>query len=333
MAIVVMGSPGAFSGTPTKRTRNIAALFRAIIYLPDQNALGCKNDDGVYEAAPESPSSKRALSEMARHSGSNVFCRGHLLVALRSYFDGSGKSNNRESKFLTLAGFAAENDLWDDFDNGWRSILRDQGATYLHMGEAIRFTGEYEGWDRDRVVSLVNGLVAFLAGMPSDHQFHGFQCSVDLAAYRAARKLKRIPSPERICARWGLSLILNWRDQWPAFPIETLDIFFDRNEEFLKHLARDWNDKQIRRQYPFYELIGTIAPVEMRRTPGVQAADLLAWSTHRRLSASRVAWQDAIAKRVLSATPWRHLHFNEAVLGAYTGVLPEDWSTNLPDSW
>jgi hypothetical protein len=255
------------------------------------------------------------------------------LVALRSYFDGSGKSDNRGSNFLVLAGFAAENGLWVDFDNGWRSVLRDHGAAYLHMAEAIRFAEEYEGWSRDRVISLVNGMIAFLVAMPGDHQFHGFRCSVDLAAYRAVRKLKRIPSPERICARWGLSLILNWRDQWPAFPIDTLDIFFDRNEEFLKHLAKDWNDKRIRGQYPFYELIGTIEPVEMQKTPGVQAADLLAWSTNRLLSARRVVWQDDLAERAIAAAPWRHLHFNTALLEAHSGALPPDWSEGLPSKW
>ena len=43
----------------------------------------------------------------------------------------------------------------------------------------------------------------------------------------------------------------------------------------------DWSNKKLRKRFPMLELIRTIAPAEMRRTPAIQAADMVAWARNR----------------------------------------------------
>jgi hypothetical protein len=42
------------------------------------------------------------------------------LVAMKAFFDGSG---TRNSHFLVLAGVVADNSIWAQFEETWKSIL------------------------------------------------------------------------------------------------------------------------------------------------------------------------------------------------------------------
>jgi hypothetical protein len=57
------------------------------------------------------------------------------LVAMRFYFDGSEGKDDESDDWLTLAGFAACDVFWDDFDKKWKTMLRERYpvAPFIHM--------------------------------------------------------------------------------------------------------------------------------------------------------------------------------------------------------
>jgi len=60
------------------------------------------------------------------------------LIALRAYFDSSGKLHN---KWLTLAAIAALEAIWQDFDKTWDGIQdHNPKGSHIHMKEVFRLT-------------------------------------------------------------------------------------------------------------------------------------------------------------------------------------------------
>ena len=49
---------------------------------------------------------------------------GEILISLKSYFDGS--TDAQTSQWLSLGGFASDDKLWTEFENGWNDILKDR---------------------------------------------------------------------------------------------------------------------------------------------------------------------------------------------------------------
>jgi hypothetical protein len=63
--------------------------------------------------------------------------------------------------------------------------------------------------------------------------------------------------------------------------LEKVDVIYDRNEDFLRHIQADWRNKRRRREFPLLDLINTVAPAASETTPALQAADMLAWAANR----------------------------------------------------
>ncbi len=60
-----------------------------------------------------------------------------------------------------------------------------------------------------------------------------------------------------------------------------IDAFFDRGEPYMNAIQTYWISKDYRRRYPILQLVRSVQPVEMIHAPGVQVADMLAWSMNR----------------------------------------------------
>ena len=196
---------------------------------------------------------------------------------LKTYFDGSW-----DSRCMSLAGLAADEDVWSYFDHEWRGILANRGnARYMHMKEAMPLEKEFKGWSAEKRDFLLIGLLGLLMEVGQHKKFHAFTCSVDLAAHDRWQARNRLPAAARLCARIAFPKMLDWYSEFPDPILDTIDVFFDRNEPFIGHISNDWNNLKLRKKYPVWGLVRTVAPAEMLLTPGVQAADMLAWSAHR----------------------------------------------------
>jgi hypothetical protein len=207
---------------------------------------------------------------------------------MNCYFDGSvgGQSN----EWLTLGGVAAPDAIWASFHTQWEAMLRDRDpiAPYVHMTDLITGNGSFKsgaGWDENKVDRFVHDISVLLNSIDKS-KICGFACSVDVHAHkRLIAEGYDVTDAAVICAEVGVGNLFKWFDRTQQ--LEMAYLFYDQNEPFIRSIRRNWlkfnNPNKLVTDELFWGRIANVQPVRMQDTPGVQAADVLAWAFTRRL--------------------------------------------------
>lgn len=198
---------------------------------------------------------------------------GCLFVALKCYRDGSEKFG----RTLTLGAIAGDERAWGALETDWLGVLGKVGVNYMHMNEAIARKDEFSRIKKKDRDWLIHALATLLEIHQQSGQISTYTCAVDLKAHKEISQRYALPSPARICVRNIFPKILDWYCGFPDQIIDVMDLYFDQGERFMKHLEQDWKSADMRAQFPLWGLVRMIAPVEMKMTPGVQMADMMAW--------------------------------------------------------
>jgi hypothetical protein len=159
--------------------------------------------------------------------------KGHALIPVATYFDMSGQLE--KSKWLVLAGIAADDDVWDDFCQKWKVILDSHPLKpkYIHMREAVPRVKEFHwknGWTDAKVQHLVGELLKLLSRADKKRLKMSF-CAIDMDAYRKLQDegLDMVPCVD-ICNQNCPEIVLSWWTvKWPGV-IDSLHFFFDIGE-------------------------------------------------------------------------------------------------------
>jgi hypothetical protein len=235
------------------------------------------------------------------------------LIAVKSYFDGSKKSD----KCLTLACLGADEITWREMEERWEEVRKKRGnPRFLHMTDAMALQGEFEGWnseDRDHLIDGLLNVFLFFRGHP---RINSFTCTVDLIVHERPKKARSLPAPARICARIVFPQMIDWYGQLPGLDLGAVEAYFDRNESFMRHIQPDWTSKKIRKLHPYWELVKTITAVEMEYSPALQMTDFIAWGRNRLESGSH--WERdahyATAVRAANTIRWAKTPIDERAL-------------------
>ena len=212
-------------------------------------------------------------------------------MVLRAYLDSSGDLNGR---YVTLAAFVGPDNIWQEIDAEWANILNGHtpAASYVHMRELAHLRDGFSGlgWTKESAFGLVFECLMYMQHLDKK-TFGMFYCAVDLDA---CRKLKaetyRLPDPIDMCNEFCTEKILDWYlVRYPGIiNPSAINYFFDQNEPFKARFEEKWKRGRGRRAKakendPLckWDLIGDVKSAEMKRTPGLQAADILAWSVNR----------------------------------------------------
>lgn len=198
-------------------------------------------------------------------------------MTIKAYFDGSGKSDNPDCRYLTLAGYVGTEDAWAAFEKAWDRVLNRWGCNYIHMREA-----KHRGALRD-LISVCFGDIGCTTHKTA---FCGAACTVDLEAYRCVchdlPDLQARKSPEDICVDAVVTVALRMlpaSDQSETGKSGTIELWFDQDEAFLHRINRAWERK--RKRPGIFKHFSSIRSGAMKESPGLQAADVLAWHTNR----------------------------------------------------
>jgi hypothetical protein len=156
------------------------------------------------------------------------------LLALRIYYDGSGKADDPACRFLNLGSILGKDASCNDLDSRWLAALEkhdaprsSRGNRYFHSKEAMHNQGGYAGWNSDRVAALLVDLFNVL-GQSDRVDPLAISCSINLKDYGACKKdIPKLRSPEAICLDvcFGLAVRHPWRDSG-------MELVFDRCEGF-----------------------------------------------------------------------------------------------------
>jgi Protein of unknown function (DUF3800) len=246
---------------------------------------------------------------------------GSLFIVLKSYFD---KSGQEDSRWMTLGAVAAGDDVWSEIEHDWTGILMRHipPATYMHLTEAVHLRGEFaraKGWDDDKVFGLVTNCVDILSGALKTKYCH-FSVTVDMQAYRKLlAEGYQMDSPAELCVDTCVMGIFDWYcHKYQGFDLEA-HYYFDIGEPFEPILKAKWEREleasERTETYSFWSHIKHIGPAQMRTTPGIQVADMLAWATNRDLlefpgALMRQRYQDLILP-LRSLTPTNYATWDE----------------------
>ncbi len=215
----------------------------------------------------------------------------NLLITLRAYLDSSGKLQN---KWITLAAAAAPESIWKDFETDWKQILdtHTPKASYIHMKEVFRLEKGFDsnlGWTHESAFGVVNQCVSYVSTRAKD-RFRVFYCSVDLEAWQKLRsETYQMPDPIDLCNQFCSEAILMWYGfLYPQVIDPNADsvyYFFDRNEYFFRPFHDKWERERVLSgatgRWSLWNAIEEVAPVDMKKTPGIQMADIIAWTRNR----------------------------------------------------
>lgn len=212
-----------------------------------------------------------------------------LFVVIKSYFD---KSGQEDQDLFTIGAVAASDDVWGEIESDWNTILRTNKppADYMHMVEAIplRRGSEFcpsKGWNDDHVFGLVNVLLSYLStGQPKDrYKYCHFSCSLKMNDYRKLRaETYQLDSPADMIASACVRQMSTWYfEHYQGLDYEA-HYYFDQSEPFEEIIKAKWNRARLE-ENPKYQWghIAHIGSAVMRKTPGLQIADMIAWATNR----------------------------------------------------
>jgi uncharacterized protein DUF3800 len=98
-----------------------------------------------------------------------------------------------------------------------------------------------------------------------------------------------MPEPIDMCNQFCSEAVLRW--YLLHYPdvinvhTDAVKYFFDRGEYFKTPFENKWNAEKDRAEangeWSIWKLIEEVASVDMKKTPGIQAADIIAWGMNR----------------------------------------------------
>lgn len=242
-------------------------------------------------------------------------------IAFRVYLDSSGKPEN---SYMTLAAFAGPGGIWGEFEARWEEILHGHvpRAEYVHMNELIRQIDGFDrrfGWTPESSWGLVWKCLDYMQRIDKK-RFRMFYCAIDLAARRKLMaETYQIPDPIELCNEWCSEMVMKWYlGKYPdvicASP--SLYYFFDRGEPFYRAFKGKWNAeveklRPERGDWSIWNFVAQVSAVEMRKVPGVQAADILAWGVNRENSVPTVMPGTSLPHIMRTVIPSGHIVWDE----------------------
>jgi hypothetical protein len=235
------------------------------------------------------------------------------IIAVRAHFDGSDGQDDNHNRWLTLACYIGSDGFWAEFDTAWTAMLHNRYpvAPFIHMIDLMAWDDPFErvnGWDEAKRDALIGGALRLLQGL-NKKAFRSFVCSVDVTSRdRLVAEGFSVPDPIVLCSQWCFRSAFDWYIH--KHDLEVGYAFYDRGEPFLATVKGIWlkertPSKQLVKKGVFWDLIANMEEVDMAFTPGVQAADMLAWSLTRALSKADRDYRDLLEfQRIIIPQTW-----------------------------
>jgi hypothetical protein len=184
-------------------------------------------------------------------------------------FDESGSSG--EGGFVSIAGFVATEERWAAFDTAWNAALAKHSAPYLHTTDLANFKRIYKDWTVDQQRALVADLMATIWAMGRVVAIGATMAVDDFNSFSAEQRTKWVDPYYML-----LQEVMNGATLEARPDDERVRIIYSQQDEFSGKFERLYRVLQRGNTR-----LDALTFEDMRTTPGLQAADLLAYELKR----------------------------------------------------
>ena len=217
-----------------------------------------------------------------------------MSIAMKSYFDGSGKYH--DTKMLTLAGWSAVR--WESFEESWDAMLKHHRAPYLHMKEMIsphgRKGGPFKDWKQEDIDNLVDAAID-TAIIHRKDGLRAVSCTISVTEHKAVSASRRIVGAHYLCSTSCLGAVLNYEKEVSQHR-DWMEVYYDTADRFFRFWVDAVNSKSKKERVPDLQCIDAITGIlQPTRVMPMQLADLLGWLQNRKYTVGdRNEWLDRL---------------------------------------
>jgi hypothetical protein len=214
---------------------------------------------------------------------------------LKAYVDDSG--SDTQGPAYVLAGYVGDVDSWDKLTVEWQRVLDEHPRIcYFKMSEAESRKGCFAGWDREDIIDKIHALIPII----NRHAKCIIECVFWQEHYDVAmswflvKMIPQIASPDKreLVTRFGnpylLAFCMIMKDYSQRLEMENsdeiVDFIFDNQDELGKRAVGYWMAMRVMFPEKYKRYIpNQPAHRDEKELLPLQAADLIAWQTRRRL--------------------------------------------------
>lgn len=204
------------------------------------------------------------------------------MLDLRAYCDES-ITHDQAPNIFCIAGWVAHASEWRDFDKEWERALNRESLTEFKASQCAGGGGEYKGRSRADRERLWKRFASILRAMRTV----GFGAIIDLDAYDRlatvfkAKRQSKFHDPYYLAFQQQIETMALRMAKMRR--MERLSVYFDQMSE-SKADARAkllYGQLKLSRKLTFVEGLGSLTLDDSKHSPGIQAADLLAFEMRR----------------------------------------------------
>jgi hypothetical protein len=209
---------------------------------------------------------------------------------LKGYFDESGDEHDAQHGALSVAGYVGDASSWSAFESEWRGVLKDFTVPYLHMREFQHRRGAFAAWTKGdpEADAREARFLGALAGAIGAAALEPFGAVISLSGLRRFNAETGAGLSAKALAIYGCALDIRRRH-----PNEAIDLVVDRMDagsavvESAKRYAVSDSYYPESRNFPVARVLPKVGSEGSHNTPGLQAADFLAWEVRKNYELKR----------------------------------------------
>jgi hypothetical protein len=190
-----------------------------------------------------------------------------------AYLDETGHSAG--TAHVGIAGLVAKGEAWKRFRRGWRESLKDVGVGYFHSREFFHSIGQFQAWKGDE--NRRRGFLQRLINLVQDTDATIVGAIVSVPDFRAMTPKQQgaLVDPYFVCfqtAARGAAIV---GVGLPDEKSHDIEMIFARQTEFEGKAGLLWD--AMKRSIDQRHRMKSYRMLDMKKDPGLQAADLVAY--------------------------------------------------------
>jgi hypothetical protein len=208
-------------------------------------------------------------------------------MLLTAYLDESG--THETSPISVMVGYLGTADQWRAFNADWTALLQTAGLRHVHAVDLFKRTKQFKEWPAERV----NAFAVQLDGVIARHMQLGFSVIIRDDDYRKIYVDGPRPPRARLDSKYGVGFraCLAFAPSYIASELRVAGEVQRAQETTINFVLEDGhrNIGDARRLFDLFKadalpewqhFVGTF-DVSKKNSPGVQAADFLAYCVYR----------------------------------------------------